>query len=379
MENGTPVYFPENDDDTLPPSSDFRSVIPWIFKTLQSICPKGVSFEEVWHTLELLQPYILGTTDSSKTSVAPILTAFTKLWEDHDWLKDPLIPMFARGWIIKTIFECISHRCQGKADPEFKNFFKKLREHFQLRVFTLNYDNFIDDVFDDWFDGFQSDGCQYELPNNTNIQTFSARDFNQFYPNHPAVLAHLHGSVRFGFNPEGQGVVAKYASSTEALSSIRHTYTPDKGVNGKIVSAFPLISGMDKEAKLIYNPAPFGYYYKAFMDSLMTTPRLLLIGYGARDEHLNAWLQEFCYLHWPEERRIVFIGKENKNSIRYSPTIRLMKNFVGPFEWRWNYPFDENDPQCQFLRFGSVAASYTGFPLKNSQTLDRIIEFLLAL
>ena len=106
------------------------------------------------------------------------------------------------------------------------------------------------------------------------------------------LLVHLHGSVRFGYSL-GEIVPVKYSDVQAALASIEGTRVGQKYSAGQIVSASPIISGLSKAAKLVHNPQPFGYYYRTFIDSVLDSERLLVIGYGARDDHINVWLEQF--------------------------------------------------------------------------------------
>jgi hypothetical protein len=38
---------------------------------------------------------------------------------------------------------------------------------------------------------------------------------------------------------------------------------------------------------------PYGNYYRAFANCLFSTSKLLIVGYGGGDEHINTWLREY--------------------------------------------------------------------------------------
>jgi len=102
----------------------------------------------------------------------------------------------------------------------------------------------------------------------------------------------------------GEFGTGKYSDPQAALESVEGTRVGDRYSAGQIVSASPIISGLSKAAKLVHNPEPFGYYYRAFIDSVLACERLLVVGYGGRDDRINACLEQFCKQH-VEKRRIV--------------------------------------------------------------------------
>src|ERR1700730_15338906 len=70
----------------------------------------------------------------------------------------------------------------------------------------------------------------------------------------------------------------------------------------------PLISGFNKETKLVRSPVPFGYYYQSFIEAILDTPRLLLAGFSGLDPHVMTWLLELEQLH-VSRARVVWIDK----------------------------------------------------------------------
>jgi hypothetical protein len=57
----------------------------------------------------------------------------------------------------------------------------------------------------------------------------------------------------------------------------------------------PIISGLHKLQKL--NAQPYANYYAAFAQVISASPRLLIIGYGKGDDHINHWIREFAQIH----------------------------------------------------------------------------------
>ncbi|EQD60975.1 hypothetical protein B1A_09883, partial [mine drainage metagenome] len=194
----------------------------------------------------------------------------------------------ARQAVIQRIVELIlerKHQC-GSLTPSgsLAQFLRAIGQRFSLHVFTLNYDDLSDEALPNAFDGFTgtvNDGGR------TDLRAFCPEAFVRRYWQEPLVLTHLHGSVRFGYSLlSAQDEPVRYDRPCDALETLKGMSVSDKLSYGSIVSAAPIISGLHKAAKLVQNPVPYGYYFRALMDSLVRTPRLLVVGYGGRDDHL---------------------------------------------------------------------------------------------
>jgi hypothetical protein len=249
-----------------------------------------------------------------------------------------------------------------------------LEEEFQLAIFTLNYDDVVDVARPVWFDGFV--GASESLTGGTDgvANSFDARRFEQWRDSVEPVLVHLHGSVRFGPSRRGFDLV-KYRSAREAGKAILGVSRSDRSTGGQIVSADPLISGLNKAARLALNPVPYGYYYRALIDSLLSTERLLVIGYGAGDEHVNTWLEQFVAKHG-QQRRVGWVGMLNGKMVG-EPT--LEKNMIillsqnGFEDFRHNNASENPDVLMECGNNLRLAAA--GFPLP-TETQSDLVSFL---
>ena len=257
----------------------------------------NVDFELVLHALEQLETYArAGCHLDMHDPFRPVLSAFTRFAGRYRLLANPELLTAARQAVIQSIVGLILERKQqcGTLIPSGKltHFLKTIGDRFSLRVFTLNYDDLADEAVPHAFDGFEGtvdDGGR------TDLRAFCPGAFARRYWEEPVVLVHLHGSVRFGYSLQStQDELVRYDQPCEALKSLQGMMVSDKISYGSIVSAAPIISGLHKAAKLVQNPVPYGHYFRALMDSLVQTPRLLVVGYGGRDDHVNAWLSQFA-------------------------------------------------------------------------------------
>jgi hypothetical protein len=141
---------------------------------------------------------------------------------------------------------------------------------------------------------------------------FSPADWLQReHDDHAHLLMHLHGSVLFGAESlqalaryDRIAEVVKFESPTAAVQSYVHLEQWRNPVGGHDFTGYPIISGLQKGARLIYNPRPYGYYHRSIMSLLPRASRLLFLGYGWRDAHLNAWIYEMAKVQ-PELRAAV--------------------------------------------------------------------------
>ncbi len=327
-----------------------------------------VDFELILAALEELEPFLsakrpLGMVDKFR----PVVSVFTELSSFcRAVLDEPAMLNRARMEIIRTIFDSLFD--PARYSPDLSELLGNLQEYFELTVFTLNYDDLVDKTLISWFDGFgpstfDDGGRQY--------QVFNRRNFVERFSQEPRVLVHVHGSLHFGSartTPNFE--IVKFLKIEDARASLEtsHSYDTDRGT---IISPGPIVSGFHKVAKLAHNPAPFGYYYRALTNALIEHPRLLVIGYGGRDEHVNTWLHEFAELHGAA-RRVAFVSKLSLDDMfNRRPVWDVMRELAGIPSI--NEP--PTDPDSDFQIRGSLALISSGFPFRGRGTLERIVAF----
>ncbi|MGB8841142.1 MAG: hypothetical protein WCC64_08705 [Aliidongia sp.] len=259
----------------------------------------NLSSETILAALEELDDFsVRRSHPTAWPRIGGYLTAFA------DWLPDfaPITDknfLSARAHMIGQIKNFVIDRTATASPGKLKNFFDQLRTVFDLTVVTLNYDDLVDRA-GDWYDGFR-------VPVSANSAgTFDFAGFPQQSVQHPAVLLHLHGSVRFGFppfsaEPPKNGEVVRFGGPRRGLGAMLH---PPGGIS----QATPIIAGDGKDRWMTRACVPFGYYYSAFINTIQACPQVLVAGYGAGDQHVNSWLlEEYPRLHG-SRRRIVHIN-----------------------------------------------------------------------
>jgi hypothetical protein len=182
------------------------------------------------------------------------LSAFADLLPDFVRVTDKSF-MAARLQLIGRIKDFVIERT-AEASPMLKAFFDQLRVEFDLTVVTLNYDDLMDRT-GDWYDGFN----QPVAPDR--FGTFDFSGFPRKSVERPAVLVHLHGSVRFNLTPwrlrKGDNV--RHIAPVRGLGS---TLYPPSG----IVQPVPIVASDGKNQWMTRACVPFGYYYNAFVNAM---------------------------------------------------------------------------------------------------------------
>ena len=388
------IFIPKTDSrldpKTNPPVPISHSyhipIIPLIHKSLKAQY-EVVDFELMLHAIEQLMTFsdtvrYLGTADPFRH----VLASFVEIQNRYKLLNDPMLLKNTHDSFISSIIFLIMNRiymCGNleKTSLPLKNTFDALKKSFSLKTFTLNYDDIIDEAFPDGIDGFtdgESDTTRtIGIP--VHLSNFDRKLFLEAVRSDSPLLVHLHGSVRFGY-ASYPDKIAKFGSSQKAYDSIVNTVraSATDTRNGEYFGSDPIISGLNKVSKLIHNPVPFGYYYQALTNSILNSSKLLVIGYSARDEHINTWIREFVKIHG-EKRRVVWISKicGDRIGMDHEHEINFLREIAGNGEfqdWRACLKFL---PSNHFQDHGPYLRLIpSGFPFQSDSMVERIIKFL---
>ena len=351
-----------------------------IYDELQAKYP-SVNFEDILFALEILESYLMSKGIKGNLRSAqfdPVISVFTNMRNDLGFSLDRQNVSQSRRRLIKYIFGKmvldLTKLQENPGELYLKGLIERLHQHFTLHLFTLNYDDLIDLVSDSWFDGF------IEKEEGKSFSRFNGAEFLRRFDTETKSLVHLHGSVRFGFPvpPRGSqvnpGTIVKYDDPMEAFDSYVRTFPGEILVDGQIVSQDPIISGLNKLDKLFLNPSPFGYYYQAFTRSMVDVPNLLIMGYGARDPHVNEWIREFVRVHGTN-RKVVMVSFFKRDDIgKDLPIVDFAREVMG----NENFKYHEmvRDVPNTWLEMGPCFRwVQSGFPFWNPEVLDKIIEY----
>jgi hypothetical protein len=277
-------------------------------------------------------------------------------------INDPVLLFAARQAIVAEIHREITSTVVPPRPLPLHTFLRALATKFRIAVFTLNYDDVVDRTFPSWFDGFSGERQESAGGHFWEARGFDAKAFDGWRDATEPVLVHLHGSVRFGYLSAPPWRLARFSDAAEAGKTIHRGIRPDDYSSGQIVSTAPIISGLNKLGKLINNPVPFGYYYRAFVDAVLGCERLLVIGYGGRDDHLNTWLEQFAHKHG-DAAKAVWIGRlTTDHAMKPTDAMEILQTLAGG---RYDRFCHIQDPQGaeRLHECGPLRIVASGFPV----------------
>jgi hypothetical protein len=186
-------------------------------------------------------------------------------------------------------------RQQGLEQPAVgaaREFFQKVGQTFDIACINLNYDDCVETVAPYFYDGFDA-----ASPGSL-AKSFNWKNFLNNASNYK--LAHLHGSVRFGLEEQRPSLMCSFPD----VESTSHAYGWVPRKDGDVVSR--MISGLRKGEKLLY--PPYNYLYHWAAKALSESPRVIVVGYGVGDFHLNSWLALTAMEHGGDYR-LAFVTK----------------------------------------------------------------------
>lgn len=212
-----------------------------------------------------------------------------------------------------TVLGLVRDSCREiAAKPAFvyaQHLYQQLAERFDLIFVTTNYDDTVEQFmgFGPREQGFSrmEDGRAFYFDSYGSVPT----------------LMHLHGSICFAYsNAGGHGCDSIHNQQFEDLSCYENpeaafectvSHSVGSSQSGRNTVIGPMITGMQKTDKIIAEP--YMSYYRHFQNSLVEVPRVLIIGYGFGDSHINSVLSRIKAFHG-DDRRIAVVDYWNKNN-----------------------------------------------------------------
>ncbi len=189
--------------------------------------------------------------------------------------------------------------------PAFQAFWSSLADNFELTVATLNYDTLVEQAL-----GWGGVEQGFEEADGSLGWLFRPRLVHQRTEHR---LFHLHGSIlmkgsAYGdtaghFNFAGGHWENKWFPTAEA-ASLASAGDLGRTAYGRDLLGGSIITGLHKTDKVAADP--FMAYYEATANELRGSPRLLVIGYGFNDPHINRLVRRMTRDH-EEARRVACI------------------------------------------------------------------------
>lgn len=290
---------------------------------------KSVNFEDIFHALEMLSSIQTANDEQAVKSFRSVFGMLCNIKEEFAHASPHLVYVGIRD-LIETVIEYVAEfESEVYKEKWFPNFFRSIQEKMPMDVFTLNYDTWLEQIIEDYNDGF--------VPICETHQKFSA---NQLFSNNGmlSTINHLHGQICFTTHlPTGS---SRYltdgwykANSFEIIRNLRvspkYLGYMAKTQAAEHVYQYPIITGLRKNDKIM--TPPFDAYYTHLYQQLRNNKNLLIIGYGFGDLYINGLLNQFRNFHG-SDGKVVCIGylnpKKRVSTMADMPVPNTMKQSI---------------------------------------------------
>ena len=200
-----------------------------------------------------------------------------------------------RAELLTGLFKHFCEKANSIDNPkfnDFKVFLNSLEECFDLSFITTNHDNIISLVYPEHITGFDIN------------KPFDAKrllDSKNWRFNIP-----LHGSIHFNMKPEQKCLYKIHWTSIEESKQQNFMGHSSERTDQYLWRLnIPFIEGGDKLNQMFCEPF-FDYLYKS-RELLNESNRILIIGYGFGDMHLNKLISDASF----ENKKIFIIDKKD--------------------------------------------------------------------
>lgn len=270
-----------------PPFRRLRSLLSSVYES--------PNFEHLLHALETVDGLQNGRFVIERCITAGLTNDLKTLFGERH--SASLATAFLIDELHKAFADASDQARRHNRWPLFCDFWHLLSAPYRLDVVTFNYDTCLDSALPGVEQGFRP--VQGESTHRFDPSAFATDSVPR--------LMHLHGCVRFGrrglqvdvnrfaFEDSWHDMYL-YATPEEAWQANRGSSTDRESQAGRTTIVGHLITGLQKTDKLIA-AQPYLSYYQAATRALCSSPRVLIIGYGFSDLHINAWLQRLGRLH----------------------------------------------------------------------------------
>jgi hypothetical protein len=286
---------------------------------------KAPNFEHILHALETISS-LTAAWQNSTADQFKMIEGFLCSGPQggYHYLFDSLLMINAKSILFETIHdEIMKTSATVNSHPNFAawhQFWAHVQVAFDLNVATLNYDTFIDQALSGMEEGF------VQVPG----EIFSRFDPNQLLGAKNRIM-HLHGSIHYGHLPGDQmaGQLGRIdawedlyyypipadAQATFGGRSTRYNQAGKESIVG------PLITGMDKTSKIL-SAYPYSTTYMLLNEAIRTSSRLLIIGYGFADEHINNAIARMVRQHGTNRKIVIIDWYALRNMKWYPDSVR---------------------------------------------------------
>jgi hypothetical protein len=254
-----------------------------------------------------------------------------------------------------------------------RDFWHRLADEFTLTVATLNYDTLIEQALG--LDGRHQGLEPIQGENTWRLHPRSLARHDQHR------LFHIHGSIHLGRREYGTDVnrfayedsfhELYWHPSPEAAGRTIWGSSSPFSQSGRMLRGLPIVTGLHKPDKLLVEP--LASYYLETANQLARSPRVLVVGYGFADSHINVLLGRLNKFHGASRRiaviDLVDLVLEHGSSERSGMLTMLAK-------WAEETRLDIGYPHPGQSANGCVRWYWNGLIDVAQHSMDKMVGFL---
>lgn len=307
------VFFRDGKLEAVP----FLNFVYEHLKAYYSKESESVNFEDIFHALEMLSSLQTANNEKTVKTSRSVFGMLCNIKEEFGHVSPTLIYTGMRN-LIETVIENVGEfESEVYKEKWFSDFFKSIQEKMPIDVFSLNYDTWLEQIIEDYNDGF--------VPISETHQKFSP---NQLFSNKDmlSTINHLHGQICFTthlptgssrFLTDGWYKANRYDLVKNLGTFSKYTGFMKTTQAAEQVYQYPIITGLRKNDKIM--TPPFDAYYTHLYQQLRYNKNLLIIGYGFGDLYINSLLNQFRNFH-ENDGKVICIGYLNPQDQFYFMT-----------------------------------------------------------
>lgn len=308
-------------------------IFNWVQNQIAERYEHNVNFEHILHALECLENYYQSEIKPNTFKPNAGAIEWTLAKSLYDVLENPHSSLNSRigsklrgiSIAIDTLYKDLrkifgsSHKKALEVPqwPSFVKFWKRLYSEYDLDIITTNYDRCIEE-------GLLAAGCpdaEHGFVKDSIYPQYGVFDARLLRRHTGSRILHLHGSTQYsdrGERADKRGLYGQPRLPADqvmwwdgaALESELLLPGSSERTQSGSVRVGPMITGLRKPDKLLA-AEPYATYYNLFQQIMMENSKLLIIGYGFGDFHINSLFMRMHHWH-ARTRRVACISYVEK-------------------------------------------------------------------
>lgn len=309
---------------------------------------KNLNFEHILDVLESACTLVAGWKAGPTVSEGCLTQSKDDLDDVLDWSFIHECMFVLKHCILDAMTAASAAAATQPSWATYRSFWEALAADFTLTIVTLNYDTLVEQAL-----GLDGSHQGLVAVKGENVWRLDQKVLQT--PSMAHRLLHLHGSIQFGrreYNTDpnrfcyedGFHELYWHPSPEAAQRTIAGGPSP-QSQSGRWLETGPIITGLHKPDKLLVEP--LASYYVESANQIIRCKRLLVIGYGFADRHINALLARMTRVHGASRRTaaIDYVDMEEEcGSTRRSDMFIMLQRwgeeryeidpFTNPYPWR---------------------------------------------